>query len=358
MFVLLLLSAEWAARSYERHRSRPPDYFPQIYYPHRNLRYGLVPNLDYYGWFKINSLGFRGAEVTAKKKAGVSRIVCLGASTTFDIGTVGKSRPWPEIMEGELRKKIGKDSIEVLNLGIPGATSLDSLIDLQTRVLSLDPDLVVVYQGHNDFIYSFGGTAQRDSTLYPLETPPRSAFVRWLTYHSVLYAKTSNRVGLKLSEVWRTVTFRSREQAAPRDPTAGIEQGLTEFRSNLASIASIAKSRNLPVILPEIVLPYQESGTENCNVCAGLSGLFNDLEPARVRAVFERYTQVSMDLATKGGGVYYIPTGDFVPHEDRYYHDPIHFGPEGSRRMGERMAEAVLPILRAISAERAVGQAE
>src|SRR5262245_1054821 len=54
------VAAEFGARRYERTRTTPPDYFPSIFYPHRRLRYGLVPNLDYYGWFKINSLGFRG----------------------------------------------------------------------------------------------------------------------------------------------------------------------------------------------------------------------------------------------------------------------------------------------------------
>src|SRR5436190_20413136 len=79
-----LLVAEYAARYRERHRNPPADYFPSMYYPHKRLRYGLVPNLDYYGWFRINSMGFRGREVSASKPPGTFRIVCLGGSTTFD----------------------------------------------------------------------------------------------------------------------------------------------------------------------------------------------------------------------------------------------------------------------------------
>jgi lysophospholipase L1-like esterase len=40
-----------------------------------------------------------------------------------------------------------------------------------------------------------------------------------------------------------------------------------------------------------------------------------------------------------------VSTLGFVPSEPRYYHDPIHFGPEGSQLMGEKMAGALLPIL-------------
>src|SRR5215510_4637275 len=77
--VVAAIGAEFAARYYERHRTNPPDYFPSVYYPHRRLRYGLVPNFDYFGWFHINSLGFRGPEIPVAKPPGMLRIVCMGA---------------------------------------------------------------------------------------------------------------------------------------------------------------------------------------------------------------------------------------------------------------------------------------
>src|SRR5437867_744457 len=116
LFVVALtaVGAELAERYYERHRTTAPDFFPSIYYPHRRLRYGLVPNLDYYGWFRINSHGFRGREFAVDKGPGVFRIVCLGGSTTFDTGTVGKALPWPEVLEAELRRTLSSESVEVL----------------------------------------------------------------------------------------------------------------------------------------------------------------------------------------------------------------------------------------------------
>src|SRR6476659_7788653 len=104
---LVLVTGEFAARYYERHRPTAPDYVPSMYYPHQRLRYGLIPNLDYFGWFTINSLGFRGREWSVTKAPGVFRIICLGASTTFDIGSLGRDRPWPEVLEAELRRLAG-----------------------------------------------------------------------------------------------------------------------------------------------------------------------------------------------------------------------------------------------------------
>lgn len=349
LFVALAaVGAEFAARYHERHRTTPPDYFPSIYYPHRRLRYGLIPNLDYYGWFRINSLGFRGREVSVAKSAGVLRIVCLGGSTTFDTGTVGSARPWTEVLEAELRRRLGTEAVEVLNLGIGGATSLDSLIDLQMRALGFQPDLVIVYQGHNDLTYSIPPPRPQRSTLYPLEDRPRSSFMRWLTYHSLLYAKSEERVNERLSGALgvlkRALPFRS-DDGVVRNVDAALEHGLSDFRSNLRSIAAIARANRIPLALPQVIVPFPQEGQAGCRICDSLSDTYGGLNVATLRTMFGRYNSTLAELGAEGGGIYYIPTDGFVPSDDRYFRDPVHFGPEGSRRMGVKLAEALAPIL-------------
>lgn len=343
VFVGGALAAEWGARWYERNRSTPPDYFPQIYYHHQRLGYGLVPNYDYYGWFRINSLGFRGREFPAIKKPGTLRVICLGGSTTFDIGSIGKARPWPDVLESELRRRLGTDSVEVLNLGIPGSTSLDSLIDLQIRALALDPDVLVVYQGLNDFNYSTTPArpdARSDS--FPLEAPPRSAFMRWLRMHSVLFAKTEGRIGALLSKILPG----SGDGKPIDDGGKSLEAGLAKFDSNVKAIAAIARANHVPLVLPEVVLPFPQGAPADCSMCSRLSSVLAGIEPDRIKAMFGRYSAVLTNVAAQGEGVYPIATSGFVPSEDRYYHDPVHFGPAGSEVMGARMAEALEPVLR------------
>jgi len=343
-----MLGAEYMARYRERHRDTPPDYFPSMYYPHRRLRYGLVPNLDYYGWFKINSMGFRGREVSATKPPGTFRIVCLGGSTTFDTGSVGRALPWPEVLEAELRRRLNRESIEVLNLGVPGATSLDSLIDLQTRALDLQPDLVIVYQSHNDLIYSAAPPYRDNSGLYPQEDRPRSTFVRWLSNHSLLYAKSEERVFSMIGGVTGAVTGLF---AAARQPGGSndvlLERGLTNFRSNIRALAAIARENHVPAALVEVTVPFlsADPGEKKCAQCEALSGAYGGIPNDKLRVLFSRYDEVLKDVATSGPGVYYIPTAGFVPAEDTYYHDPVHLGPEGSKKLGTRLAEAMVPII-------------
>ena len=341
LLLLAVVGAEWAARSYERSRAVPPDYFPQIYYPHRRLRYGLVPNLDYYGWFRINSLGFRGREFNVEKTPGRLRVICLGGSTTFDIGSIGKALPWPEVLEEQLRKKLGAQEIEVLNLGIPGSNSLDSLVDLQMRVLRLKPDLLIVYQGHNDFVYSFPAAADPD--LYPQEAPPKSALKRWLKQRSVLYSKAEGKIGSRLSGLLGIGGASEKNDPALVDRS--IERGLADFSDNLRSIAAVARANRIPLVLPQVVLPLQEAGGAECDLCARLPPLFGNLVAEKISAMFGRYDAVLRDVAAEGPGVHHVRTNGFVPNEERYYHDAIHFAPEGSRLMGEKLADALLPIL-------------
>jgi lysophospholipase L1-like esterase len=346
VFVLLgCLGAELGARYYERHRATPPDYFPSVYYPHRRLRYGLVPNSDYYGWFRINSHGFRGREVSVAKPAGVLRIVCLGGSTTFDGGSVGKDRPWPEVLEAELRKRLGTSSIEVLNLGIGGATSLDSLIDLQMRALAFQPDLIVVYQAHNDLIYSIPPSRPENSPLFPLEDRPRSNFIRWLTYNSLLYAKTEERVVNRASNVLgavkHVVTFGAGDDGPAPDREVPMERGLTDFASNMKSIAAIAQTNGIPLVLPQAVIPFPAEGQTDCGMCNSLSNTYGSVDIGKLKSMFARYDKVLTQLAEGRTDVHYIPTDGFVPDADRYYIDPVHFGPQGSLAMGTKLAEAL-----------------
>ncbi|MEP7242411.1 MAG: SGNH/GDSL hydrolase family protein [Gammaproteobacteria bacterium] len=349
----MTVAAEFGARHYERTRATPPDYFPSIFYPHRRLRYGLVPNLDYYGWFRINSLGFRGREVSVRKKPGTLRILCIGGSTTFDTGAVGRDLPWPEVLEVDLRRRLGVQDLEVLNLGIPGATSLDSLIDLEMRGLDLQPDLLVVYQAQNDFIYSIPSPAgSAPSDLFPQEDRPRGSLERWLTLHSLLYAKTEGRVMDAFERVIRVLPFASAPKGPPEDRNHAIEQGLASYQANLMAIAAIAGLHGVPLVLPQVIVPFaSDAASESCPLCLGLSNAYGGLPSTVVRSTFDRYNGVLQRLGSQPG-VHYIPTDGFVPATDRYYHDPVHFSPAGSIRMGQKLAEVLTPILASISSSK------
>jgi len=96
-----------------------------------------------------NRLGYRGAEIDIPKPEGVFRIVALGGSTTYSTSTTWQES-YPTQLESILREQYGYANVEVVNAGVPGYTSWDVLANFVFRVVELQPDLVLIYDGIND----------------------------------------------------------------------------------------------------------------------------------------------------------------------------------------------------------------
>lgn len=116
--------------------------------PHRYLGYYPTPNYVA-GPNRHNSLGYRGDEIDIPKPSGEFRIVCLGGSTTYT-GKVGDYRKTYPYRLGQLLRQEGYSHARVINGGVSGWNSRETLINFQLRVLDLEPDLIIVYHGIND----------------------------------------------------------------------------------------------------------------------------------------------------------------------------------------------------------------
>ncbi len=124
----------------------PDDY---QWSPHHYLNHYPTPNYRR-GLTFHNSLGFRGQEFSKPKPAGVFRIVAVGGSTTYTVRVEDNNKTFTAQLEKILREEYGYEQVEVINAGVADYNSWETLINLEFRVLDLDPDLVVVYQGTND----------------------------------------------------------------------------------------------------------------------------------------------------------------------------------------------------------------
>ncbi len=91
-----------------------------------------------------NSLGFRGHEVTIQKGNNTRRIVVLGGSSTYCVG-VSDNETWPYFLEKDLGA-----GWEVINLGVPGYSTVENLIQTALQIQELSPDIAVYFVGWND----------------------------------------------------------------------------------------------------------------------------------------------------------------------------------------------------------------
>lgn len=99
-----------------------------------------------------NEDGYRGKAVTLDRQPGVYRILCLGGSTTYGY-TVGHwEQAYPAQLELLLKTNPppGYTDVEVINGGLPWATSAEMLTHYHFKYHYYRPDLVILNEGIND----------------------------------------------------------------------------------------------------------------------------------------------------------------------------------------------------------------
>src|SRR5437762_8148391 len=102
---------------------------------------------------KINSLGFRGDEFSKTKPPRTVRIACLGASTTFCAEVSHNHKTWPHRLQEKLAEAYPGVRFEVINTSVGGYTAAENVRNLTHRVLPLDPDLAIYYEGNNEIVH-------------------------------------------------------------------------------------------------------------------------------------------------------------------------------------------------------------
>ncbi|MCB9504415.1 MAG: hypothetical protein H6696_21015, partial [Deferribacteres bacterium] len=91
------------------------------------------------------------------KTASTFRIFCLGGSTTagfpFDCQV-----SFPQQLRYILQHSYPRYRFEVINLGISAVNSY-TVVDLLPDILDLQPDLILIYMGHNEFYGAYGSAS-------------------------------------------------------------------------------------------------------------------------------------------------------------------------------------------------------
>jgi hypothetical protein len=121
----------------------------------RGVRYrpGSSLTLDVAGIhheIRINSLGFRSEEFEVPKPSGVTRVICIGGSTTVQGRT--NEETYPAALQRRLRERYRERRIEVLNLGING-TGSGYWLSRKDELFGYQPDVIVQYSFVNDLFW-------------------------------------------------------------------------------------------------------------------------------------------------------------------------------------------------------------
>jgi len=151
--LVVFVALEVGCRMYEVIKPLVSEPEPMLISPDPYLQMKLTPNFrsapGKFPVVHINSLGFRGHEVTREKSPGTFRVVCLGDSFAYGHDN-DDEMTYPALLEKELRQRLPGRQIEVINAGVPSYVSFQILANLAENILDLDPDLVILLPGFND----------------------------------------------------------------------------------------------------------------------------------------------------------------------------------------------------------------
>lgn len=233
-----------------------------------------------------NALGFRGKETSVEKPSGTFRILITGGSSVYGQSESSDAAVWSQRLEDFVGEALPARRFEVLNMGAPGWSTHEAMINLALRGLDFAPDLVIVYEAINDMrcaLYNKGGPVERDNTHWrapwPIDRPSpieklleksRSYLFarRWLTDY------TAARADLGFYAI---KNYQPRFESDPflHAPEPLPELGFENMRRNLVQIAALVRARGAEVVFATQALPRwhlhparsaadQRAGFERC----------------------------------------------------------------------------------------------
>jgi lysophospholipase L1-like esterase len=281
----------------------------------------------------INSLGFRGPQITQPKPPETLRIAFVGASTTFCAEVSSDEMAWPHLVKEAIQEKFPDANIDYVNAAVPGYTVKSSLTNFRRHIASLRPDITVIYHATNDLSWEARSLA-KEQGVYDKHGEKSNS---WLAKHSQLWNLVEKN--LRIREVKNDALIaRERLEFSPS------ELG-ENFRKSLTQLVHEAKDVSKLVALATFSIQIRPGQTAEQQLVASGSALYYMpfMDPPGLIEAFQHYNQIIAEVATETGAVL-IQGDELIPGDDEHFNDSVHFKDAGSQIMARRVSEALLRI--------------
>jgi len=218
-----------------------------------SARYELNPNFMQRYFFKkgITPPDPRSQSFALHKSPQTYRIFCLGASTTQGV-------PYPPnasfpAMLGHILKSIHPQrDFEIVNCGVTAITS-HSVLDMGLEIVErYDPDLLIVYSGHNEFYGALGSASRltlfdsRELTRLFLGLQRSRLFLLLRNSYISLFGESID-AGSVIDPATLMGTV-AKEAEIPLDSPL-LKRTAEHYRANLLDLADAASGKEVPVLL-------------------------------------------------------------------------------------------------------------
>lgn len=307
---------------------------------------GLLPELAVK---QTNELGFLGDSLDVFSSASI-RIITIGGSTT-ECYFLGDGQTWPAQMQANLEKLLPGLSVSVINAGLDGHSTFGHvglLKHFKDIFYELRPTHIMVMAGINDF-----GLWDQKPRRWDLKNTEVSLLKKSVLFNLInSYLKADVKFAFRNerervlqwqeSKLLSKEVFGQRLQSYEEAHLASIERAIKEeggYSARLNEISRLIVEIGASPVFIGQVAAYGDyidptTGVNMATLNLGdWSGLTRSL-------ALEQYNSAMAKVAALNGKTY-IPLGDILPKDSKYFYDEVHFGLEGAKRVGDILARAI-----------------
>lgn len=297
----------------------------------------------------INANGFRGPNFDVRKPPGVYRIIVLGGSAVFDQNVYDAPNSylntWPHQVQTILNER-GFEHVEVINAGVPGQTSADSLGRVYTQLWTYAPDMLVVYHGWNDFKFWHRFAVTPETPLLDSVRPFDEKNNPFLNYQGRLDRFLSSS---QLYVRVRTLYYRWRwrpswEGAVPKELNVASEYGEygpIQHRLNLTLIARAAVAIGArPVIVKQATL-VDEKNSSLLQDLTGDSYDYMSLDHNAINSAYNESYRIADIVGAETDALVIDPTKKMNGRSE-WFTDHVHTTIAGSSELARFVAERLM----------------
>ncbi|WP_151446700.1 SGNH/GDSL hydrolase family protein [Lacisediminimonas profundi] len=292
------------------------------------------------GPYSINSLGFRGPELTQPKPAQRLRIAYLGASTTACEEVSDNAAIWPHLATASLHQAFPARQMDYINGGVAGYTLRSSIRNLELRVAQHQPDVIVIYHATNDLSRELRELAVKQGLI------PEGGFKEfsWPGNYSLLWNLAEKN--LRVMAAQRAA--RDKQGRLRFDPG---QLGLG-FRDEYIALVRRAQHSAKLVALATFSTRLRKGQLPEEQQRSMASAIFYMpfMSFEGLLASYERYNNIIREVAAATGALLIEGEQD-VPGTAEYFNDSVHFTGAGNRAMAQRIGSALAadPRFRALA---------
>jgi len=295
-------------------------------------------------WLSINSLGFRGAEISTAKPEGTLRVAVVGGSAAFGVG-VHDDETIEAYLATALSERLGRP-VEVINGAVTSFNSSQELSQILFRIMPLDPDVIIVYDGRNDIYFGLSPVWEphyppglRDFQ-YHLASPRPRPFSQTPAGHFLL---TRTAIGIGLDQL--VYLIRGRQTYGDSGTLAMHLEAVEVYQQNLERIALLTQAEGIQtvfVLQPSLAAgskPLTEAERDYVRVAQqeGYYDLLSAYYPLAVSAM--------MEAGRNTGTPAYDFTTLFDAETETMYLDEVHLAPAGNRVVALHLADIVAELI-------------